>query len=412
MTVLALVDDLRSHWWIYVSMPLTVALVGYVTKIVAIEMLYRPLEFVGRRPVLGWQGVIPRKAAKMAAIAVDTFVGKLLKPEELFDRIDPQELVRQIERPLLEAVEEIAEEVVSQQQPGVWEAMPGVARRTLIRRIHGQAPALISNLTDQLRTNLDDVFDLKHMVVSNLVRDKALLNSVFRDAAAPGMRFIIRSGAIFGFVIGLMQMTTFVVTGSHWVLPLYGIFAGSFTDWLALQMCFRPMERRRFLGLFRWHGIFHAERAQITEKYGRLLAEDLLTPAAIIESLLTGPKSDRLFELVQREVKRTVDAQAGIARPFMVLAVGGRGYQELKQAAADRVIAKLPETARHAEAYAAEALDVRNTVVERMGMLSTVEYEELLRPAVKDDEWIIVAVGAVLGFLVGELQLLLVTHVA
>lgn len=412
MTPLAIVTDLREHWYVYASMPLTVALVGYVTKIVAIEMLYRPLEFVGRPPVLGWQGVIPRKAAKMAAIAVDMFVGKLLKPEELFDRIDPDELARQLEVPLLEAVEEVTVEVVGQHQPGLWEAMPMAARRALIRRIQSQAPSLIGRLADQLRDNLDEVFDLKHMVVSSLVRDKALLNSVFRDAAAPGMRFIIRSGAIFGFGIGILQMTTFILTESHWVLPVYGLFAGSFTDWLALQMCFRPMKPRRYLGLFRWHGIFHAEREQITQKYGRLLAEDLLTPAAIIESLLTGPKSDRLFELVQREVKETVDAQAGLARPFVVLAVGGRGYQQMKQAAAERAIARLPEAARYAETYAEEALDVRNTVVERMGLLSTEEYEDLLRPAVKDDEWIIVAVGAALGFLVGELQLLLVTYFA
>ena len=32
------------------------------------------------------------------------------------------------------------------------------------------------------------------------------------------------------------------------------------------------------------------------------------------------------------------------------------------------------------------------------------EYEGLLRPAFKQDEWKLVALGAALGFLVGELQ--------
>ncbi|MGH7750644.1 MAG: hypothetical protein ACREQ5_38615, partial [Candidatus Dormibacteria bacterium] len=44
-------------------------------------------------------------------------------------------------------------------------------------------------------------------------------------------------------------------------------------------------------------------------------------------------------------------------------------------------------------------------------LLSTDEYEGLLRPAIKDDEWVVVAVGAALGFLVGELQSVLVTLV-
>ena len=45
----------------------------YGTKIVAIRMMFSPLEFRGiKEPYLGWQGQIPRHAAKMAGIAVDT----------------------------------------------------------------------------------------------------------------------------------------------------------------------------------------------------------------------------------------------------------------------------------------------------------------------------------------------------
>ncbi|TPS15715.1 DUF445 domain-containing protein, partial [Acinetobacter baumannii] len=33
------------------------------------------------------------------------------------------------------------------------------------------------------------------------------------------------------------------------------------------------------------------------------------------------------------------------------------------------------------------------------------EFEGMLRPAFKEDEWALIAVGAVLGFVVGELQI-------
>src|SRR5437867_12394865 len=100
--------EASEPWWIYVSLPFAMALIGYVTKIVAIEMMFRPLEFRGPiKPWLGWQGQIPRHAAKMAGIAVDTITRDLLKPEELFDRIDPDELARAIEKPLRDSIEEI-----------------------------------------------------------------------------------------------------------------------------------------------------------------------------------------------------------------------------------------------------------------------------------------------------------------
>ncbi len=40
------------------------------------------------------------------------------------------------------------------------------------------------------------------------------------------------------------------------------------------------------------------------------------------------------------------------------------------------------------------------------------QYEAILRPVFKDDEMLMITVGAVLGFLVGELQVVLVEHLA
>jgi len=36
--------------------------------------------------------------------------------------------------------------------------------------------------------------------------------------------------------------------------------------------------------------------------------------------------------------------------------------------------------------------------------LTDAEFEELIRPAFRDDEWILITVGALLGFWLGELQ--------
>jgi len=48
------------------------------------------------------------------------------------------------------------------------------------------------------------------------------------------------------------------------------------------------------------------------------------------------------------------------------------------------------------------------TVREKMNKLTPEQYESILRPVFKDDEMLMVSVGAVLGFLVGELQVFFV----
>jgi uncharacterized membrane protein YheB (UPF0754 family) len=128
-----------------------------------------------------------------------------------------------------------------------------------------------------------------------------------------------------------------------------------------------------------------------------------------MESLLTGPMSDQFFQVIEEEIRRTIDEQTGFAGRIFG-AVGGRQYQDMKRKIAERVILRMPEHSAKVEAYAAERLDIENTLVERMSAMDNESYENLLRPAFKDDEWIVVALGATLGFLFGELQVQIITH--
>jgi hypothetical protein len=45
-----------------------------------------------------------------------------------------------------------------------------------------------------------------------------------------------------------------------------------------------------------------------------------------------------------------------------------------------------------------------------MQRLTPEEFEGMLRPAFKEDEWSLIAVGAALGFIVGELQVQFMLH--
>ncbi|MBV9810211.1 MAG: hypothetical protein JO286_23745 [Solirubrobacterales bacterium] len=398
--------------WVYISIPVAAALVGWFTKIVAVKMIFYPIEFKGIPPYLDWQGQIPSHAAKMASIAMDSITTTVLKPDELFARIDPDELTRELEGPLHEAAEEIVDGIMVEYQPRLWAALPAAAKRAVIANVERRAPTATRNMLTQLSRNLDQVFDLKHVVVSNLVHDKRVLNRMFQEAAGDAFKFLIRSGFYFGFCIGLIQVTVFGITGWHLVLPLFGLITGGLTDYIALTMIFRPKQEKWIAPGIRWQGLFHNRREQITRDYSALLAKDIITPVAILDSLLTGPMSDKFYEMIRDEIQKTIDEQTGVATQLIVLSVGSRKYTAMKKSIAERVIEKMPEASYQAQAYAAERLDIEDTIIERMRLMDINDYENLLRPAFKDDEWIIVALGATLGFLFGEIQVQIITHLA
>ncbi|HEY0576674.1 MAG TPA: DUF445 domain-containing protein [Pseudonocardia sp.] len=407
-----ILEDVGRNWFIYASMPIIAAAIGYVTKLVAIEMMFRPLEFVGRKPFLGWQGVIPRRAAKMAGIACDTMTSQLITPAEIFGRLDPRRVAEEIEKPLLASIEDITREVAAATQPDLWEALPSRVKNLIVERIQRQSPKMVEKVMLQMQQDIDSVFDLKEMVVTHLVRDKALLNRIFREAGHKEFKFIANCGAPFGFAIGLLQTLAWAVFREPLLLPAFGLITGWATDWLALKMVFFPVEPKRYFGLFTWQGLFLRRRAEVARDYGDLIAREIITPRNVVEAVLRGPLSDRLFALVQREVYRLVDEQAGFARPLVVVAVGGRQYQRIKQLVTVKVMERLPETMSAVEDYATDAMDIRNTLMTKMQQLTPTQFERLLRPAFEQDEWMLIAVGALLGFCVGELQILIVEFLA
>ena len=127
---------------------------------------------------------------------------------------------------------------------------------------------------------------------------------------------------------------------------------------------------------------------------------------------MNGPSSERLFAAIEKEVSAAIDAEAGIAKPLLTLTIGTRRYTELKDSVVQMLVARLPETMAETKDYAANTFDVENLIAEKMNKLTPEQYESILRPVFKDDEMLMVSVGAVLGFFVGELQVFFVEHFA
>lgn len=404
MTLHEVAQDMTANWKLYLAMPVMAAVIGYVTKILAIKMMFQPLSFWGIKPFLGWQGIIPKRAGEMAAIMHDTLTARLIQPDEIVGRLDPVLAARVLEPDLIKVLDKIVEEVMGEIRPGLWEGLPQPVKRALIQRVRNDLPGTIAAMLREVQDNLDEVFDLKAMMVTQLSNDRALLNKIFQQAGRGEFRFIRRSGIYFGFGIGCVQALTWAFTHSALIMPLFGGFVGWFSDWMALRMVFRPMREQTYLGFIRWQGLFLRRQQEVAVEYGSLLADHVLTVRNFISYALNGPLSDQLFKLVERHVSELIDEQAGVVKPVIVYSVGGQEYRRIKQDVAERLKAHLPYALLAVEGYAEKAMDIRATLVEKLKLMTPEEFEGVLRPVFQQDEWKLIAVGAVLGFLVGELQ--------
>ncbi|PKM21472.1 MAG: hypothetical protein CVV10_09210, partial [Gammaproteobacteria bacterium HGW-Gammaproteobacteria-14] len=84
-------EAMFSHpdFWKYVSIPIASGLIGWGTNWLAVQMTFWPKEFIGIPPFLGWQGIIPSKAAKMGRIVVEKTLEKIGSIDEFFRQMEP-----------------------------------------------------------------------------------------------------------------------------------------------------------------------------------------------------------------------------------------------------------------------------------------------------------------------------------
>ncbi|MCE7523579.1 hypothetical protein [Alloalcanivorax xenomutans] len=406
-----MLDSFFSHpdFWKLFSIPFIAGAVGWVTNWAAVQMTFYPLEFIGIRPILGWQGIIPSKVEKMAGIVVEKTLQKLGSLDEFFREMEPEKIAAHLTKSIQARMEEYVDEVMTERNSVLWENLPLVVRRRVYSRARRAIPAVMDNVVEDISRNLESLVDMKHMIVSRMREDKALMVQMFKEVGEPEFRFVTNSGFYFGFLFGLIQVPVFIFVPGNWVLPLFGFIVGIATNWLALNVIFRPLNPVR-VGPFRVQGLFLKRQKDVAESFARLTTEELVTLRNIMYQVVNGPRGDRTKALIKRHLKPLLSG--GVVRTAAQLTVGPGGYADLKRAVEDKAVDLAVEPFEDDNFNRERSSIIERLMCDRMQALSSVEFQDLLRPAFQEDEWILILVGGFLGAMAGLAQLIFVFGVA
>lgn len=394
----------RPDFWIFIAMPFVAAFVGWFTNWLAIEMTFRPLEFVGIRSWrLGWQGVIPSKAGKMAGIVVDNSLAKLASMSELFREMEPEKIAEHISRNINANMEDYVDEIMTERNAVLWENVPFMVRNRVYARARRQLPEIMDNVIEDMAENIEQLVDLKDMVVSMMRRNKALVVRIFKEVGDKELKFVVRSGAWFGFLFGLGQMAAYYFYPEDWVMPVFGFLVGYATNWLALNIIFRPVEPFWF-GPYCIHGLFMQRKDEVAEKFSEITTYEIVNLQNVMSEVLTGPRAHRTKAIIKRHMRPLLDAS--VVRTAIQLTMGAEGYANLKQLVADKAVTMSLGSMNDPKFSRERTSIIHQIFRKRMLEMNNREFQELLRPAFKEDEWILIMLGAVLGGLAGWVQLL------
>jgi uncharacterized membrane protein YheB (UPF0754 family) len=388
--------------------PFTYGFVGWVTNWLALKMTFYPIHFWGIPPFLGWQGIIPRKAHKMASKSVDIITGRLMNIQEVFGRIDPVRAEKEFLPSLEASIRETMEEFVNSVDPKLWPMIPEVVKEEIYHKVRRECGFTIRNVIRKLKEDITTLFDVKTLVLKKLSGDNVgLVVELFQEVGAPEFKFIERSGFYFGFLLGIIQMIFYAFFPVWWTLPLQGVIVGYLTNYLALEMIFRPLLPKKIFGIYKYQGLFLKRQNEVSHLYAKLVAEKILTPRNVLQELVFGKAAEDILFIVRSSIIRQVDQVTYLAKPLLFATGRLENYESVKEKIANKMAEHAISHSSLLEAYLGEALDLERTMGERMAALPPGEFESILRSAFQEDEMLLILVGAALGAVVGFCQIYL-----
>lgn len=397
----------RPDFWGFVTIPITAAIVTWIHVWMAMQMVFWPLEFWGKPPFLGWQGIIPRKAKKMAGIVVDKSLAKLGSLDEFFTEMEPEKIAAHMARAVSERVEEFTDEIMAERNPVLWENLPAIVKQRVYSRVRKQIPEVMDEVLHQMHANVNDLVDIKSLVVKLLDQDKALMVRMFKEVGQNEINFVINVSFWIGLGFGLLQMVLFYFVPWHGGLPLYAAVLGLATNWIALNMVFRPLNPVK-IGPWKFQGVFLKRQAEVADHYAMLTTTEMLTVGNIMKEILTGDRAHRTHVLIKKAMSPLVDSVP--VRTAAQMTMGPAGYAQLRNTIAEKAAHMSMEPLSEPAFNKERGKVLQRILSERMKALSSAEFQDLLRPAFQEDEWIFLVLGAVTGLFAGSIQLILGFH--
>jgi uncharacterized membrane protein YheB (UPF0754 family) len=399
---------------LFLAVPVVTGLIGWGTNWAAVKMIFHPMRFLGLGPI-GWQGILYKQSHKFATNVADMATQNLLTARELAGRIDPDELDALLADTLDHEVSELCRDIVDIIQPAqpggqaVWDGLPEHVRAMVLAQVTAKTRAISRAIFKDLKERAEEFVDLHTLVYAQLSgANVGRLAEFTRQIGRKEFKFIEYYGGVFGFLIGLVQITVWSIMQMWWLMPIVGAGVGLVTNWLAIQMIFRPQEPKKYLGLITYQGLFAKRQAEIAADYGRVAGEELLTPRNLIQFLMKGKSGGNLSMLVTETISTQIDGEWTRIKPMIPVPVTDEQLARIKSLIVERLVLIAPAVQPRLEAYLAETFSVSQTVEERLSSLSKPEFERILRGIFEEDELTLILVGGFLGAAVGVVQGMLV----
>lgn len=178
-------------------------LIGYVTNVVAIKLIFRPINPV-KIPILNIEiiGMIPKRKAEIATNIGQVIEDQFLSVDEIMNNIVTEEDKQNV----IEYIKERTKIILNEKMTLIPSTIRNIAQNYIGEIIEDEVKKAIDELSEEIIIKANNRINIKEMVQTKINElDLYELEAIIINIVKKELRHIEILGLILGFFIGIVQ---------------------------------------------------------------------------------------------------------------------------------------------------------------------------------------------------------------
>ncbi|MEI6311409.1 MAG: DUF445 family protein [Bacteroidota bacterium] len=186
--------------------------------------------------------------------------------------------------------------------------------------------------------------------------------------------------------------------------PFISAFIGWFTSYLAVLMLFRPRNPIRIFG-YTIQGIFPKRQALIATKFGKMVAEELISIEDIQKKLHSADAVSLIHSKIEEKVDLYLNNSLPEKYPIMSLFIGTGIKSKIKNEVLGQIDTMAPDMLGDMIKTIEEKINIEEIISDKVNAFPPEKLEKILNDILRKEFRFIEWTGGVFGFLIGLIQL-------
>lgn len=171
-------------------------------------------------------------------------------------------------------------------------------------------------------------------------------------------------------------------------------------------MLFHPREPKKILGIT-FHGIFPKRQQQFAEKLGKLVSAEFLSFDDIEEKISNPDNLKKIMPMIENHIDDFLRNRLSTEMPVISMFIGDKTITKLKESFMKEIELLFPQVMKQYASNLKHELDLEQIVIKKVAGFSSDKLEEVLYQIMSKEFRFVEIIGAVIGFIIGLLQVII-----